>query len=338
MKERTQNIAIGITVLVALALLAGLVLFFAGLPWLIQKGYEVKIASDSTHDVHPGDPIHLAGMRVGRVTGVGFTDSSRPYSGITITARIDSNIRLPGNVEAQFFTKGLVGSSYIELKAAGPERIDPSTGKPLKYFPTDGSIVMNSKSIGTGGIPQELTDAMKSLSSLAENINELLKPSAPSTSPGTGPSSPASQPAGLRGTIARLNDVLDAMQTVLGSKENQDNIKTSLANLARATGAASEAMEQLRDFAAKAGTTAENFDDLARKAAGAADEMSRLMATANQIATAIEGGQGTMGMLLKDPQLYNTFLQATRQLNDVMAELQLLVEQWRNKGLEIKLK
>jgi phospholipid/cholesterol/gamma-HCH transport system substrate-binding protein len=338
MKERTQNIAVGLTVLVALALLAGLIMFFAGLPWLVQEGYEIKIASDTTHDVYPGDPVHLAGMRVGRVTGVEFTDPSRPYAGITITARVDNNIRLPGNVVVEFFTKGLVGSSYVELKATGPERIDPATGKPLKYFPTDGSMMMESKSIGNSGIPQELTDAMKSLSSLADNINELLKPSAPSSAPGTGPGAQGPQAGGLRGTIDKLNAVLDAMQAVLGSKENQENIKVSLANLAKATEDASQAMGELRSFAAKAGTTAENFDDLARKAAGAADEMSRLMATANQIATTIESGQGTAGMLMKDPQLYNSFLRATKQMNDLMADLQLLVEQWRKQGVEIKVK
>jgi len=334
MKERTQNVAVGLTVLVALVLLGGLIMFFAGLPWLVQQGYEIRIAADTTHDAHPGDGIHLAGMRVGRVTDVGFTDPTDPYAGITITARIEQDIKLPGSVVAEFYTKGLVGAAYIELKPTGPARLDPDTGEPLEFFPTDGSLIMASRHIGTSVVPQELTDAMKSMTELADNINELLKPT---VTEGTtiAPGTQVPEPAGLRATVDKLNAVLDAMVAVLGDVDNQQNLKTSLANLAKATETAAATMEDLQAFAQKAGTTAEDFSELARKAAGSADQISRLMATANRLATSIETGEGTAGMLLNDPKLYNSFLQATTQMNDMMAELQILIDQWRQQGVKI---
>ena len=60
MTERTHNIAVGLTVLVALTLLAGLIVLFTGLPWFLQRGYDIKIAADKTHDVHPGDGTFIA--------------------------------------------------------------------------------------------------------------------------------------------------------------------------------------------------------------------------------------------------------------------------------------
>jgi len=337
MKEKTRDIAVGITVILALAILGGLILVFTGLPWYFQRGYLVKIAATSTHDVHPGDAVHLAGMRVGRITDVGFTDPSRPYGGVTITARINEEISLPGNVVAEFYTKGLVGSAWTELKPSGKDLVDPETGRVIEVFPTDGSVTMPSKHIGESMIPPELTDAMGSLTDLAANINELISPQPPTT---TRPDDeePGRGPASVQGTIAKLNRTLDAMSAVLGDAANQENLKVSLANLAKATGAATETMNELKRFASQAAATAEDFSGLADKVIRGAEEVSGLMATVNRVATKMEAGEGTAGKLLGDPELYNSFLEATEQMGLLMAELRQLVEVWRAKGVEIKLK
>lgn len=340
MKNNTRNIVVGLTVLAALALLAGLIFMFAGLPWYMQRGYSIKIAATTTNDAHPGDGIHLAGIRIGSVTEVSFTDPADPYKGVTITARIDSGIKLPGNVTAEFYSKGLVGSAYIELKPTGPARIDPATGKAMKYFPTDGSIVMTSRFVSTSVVPKELIDAMKSMTVLADNLNKLVAPTptpvGAGKTPATGPAAP--RPGGIQGTVEKLNLALDAMSAMLGDAENQANIKASLANLAKATQAATKAMNELRHFAATASATAENLSGLAEKVAHSTDGVSRLMATVNRIATKIDQGRGTAGMLLNDPRLYNNFLQATGQINDLMVELQSLVKRWKQQGVKITTK
>jgi len=338
MKERTRDIAVGLTVLVALAILGGLIMLFTGLPWYFQSGYLVKIASDGTHDVHPGDAVHLAGMRIGRITDVSFTDPAQPYRGVTITARIDKEIALPGNVVAEFYTKGLVGAAWTELTPTGPDLIDPDTGKVLEVFPTDGSVMMPSRHIGESMLPRELIDAMGSLTDLAENINKLISPQpAPQTQPGTA-GAQAPEQASLQATVVKLNRALDAMSAVLGDAENQANLRISLANLAKATAAATETMNELKEFASRAAATAEDFSGLADKLIHSAEEVSRLMATVNRVATKIESGEGTAGKLLSDPELYNSFLAATEQMGLLMTELRQLVETWQSQGVEIKVK
>lgn len=356
MREYVRNLAVGTTVIVALGLLGGMILLFTGLPAMFQRGYEVRISSYTTHDTHEGDIIHLSGMRIGRITEIDFADPDRPTEGVTFVVRIDPDVRLPGNCKAYFFAKGVMGGAYIGLKADGPPRYDEE-GNVLEFFPTDGSIVMESEFVGSGLIPPELTDAMKSLSDLAKNLNVLIAPEpAP---PATGEAVPGTQPTapgGIRGTIGKLNRALDAMSTVLGDVENQRNIKTSLANLAKATAAATEAMEAMKAFAdearktaSAARTTAEDFsklagrsqqrmDDIADKLIVAAENVSELMATINRSAGKIESGEGTAGKLLNDPELYNSFLSATKQLNQLMGELRQMVEIWKEGGIEIKLK
>jgi len=359
MKEYVRNLAVGMTVIVALALLAGMILLFTGLPEVFQRGYEVYISADSTHDAHEGDPVHLAGMLVGRITDISFTDPAEPYRGVTFTAKIEHDVDLPGNVRAYFFTKGFVGAAYLELKSTGPQRIDPATGRPLERFPRDGSIIMDSVHVGGSMVPQELTDALKGLSRLADNLNALIAPesqAAPAVGQAPGPATrPAVAQTGLRGTLARLNRTLDALTAVMGDLENQRNIKTSLANLATATSAATGAMDSLKKFADEARATAvqaratvksftklaetsrKRIDELAEKIIADAEAVSKVMATINRAASKIDAGEGTAGKLINDPKLYDSLLDATRQMEQLLVELRELVEIWKTGGIKVKL-
>lgn len=356
MREYVRNLAVGTTVIAALGLLGGMILLFTGLPEMFHRGYEIHISSYTTHDTHEGDTVHLSGMRIGRLTDIRFADPDRPAEGVTLVARIDPDVRLPGNCKAYFFAKGVVGGAYIGLKADGPPRYDEE-GNLLEFFPTDGSVIMEGEFVGSGLIPPELTDAMKSLSDLAKNLDTLIapEPAPPATGEVVAGTQPTT-PGGIRGTLGKLNRALDALSTVLGDVENQRNIKTSLANLAQATAAATEAMVALKAFAdaarqtaTAATTTAEDFskladrsqqriDDIADKLIVAAENVSELMATINRSAGKIESGEGTAGKLLNDPELYNSLLSATKQLNQLMGELRQIVEIWKEGGIEIKLK
>ena len=362
MNEQARNLAVGFTVLVALALLGGMILLFTGLPQVFLGGYEIRFAASGTHDAHEGDPVHLSGVRIGRVTDIRFTDPGKPYEGVTFTARIESDIKLPANVRAYFFTKGLVGAAYIELKADGPPYIDPRTGEPLEHFPTDGSIVMESAHVGSSVMPDELTDAIKGVSKLAANLNALLEPEpAPPAATGqagteTQTASAPAPPPGLRGTVVRLNRTLDAFSAVLGDVENQRNIKTSLKDLAAATAAAKEAMDALKAFAddarrtaTSAEETAKSFteladstrnriDDLTQRLIADAEAISATMATINRAAAKIESGEGTAGKLLNDPELYNSLLNTTEQMSRLITEFRELVETWKSGGVELKIK
>ena len=341
MKENTRNMAVGITVLVALGLLAGMVLLFTGVPWFLQGGYVVMIASDKTHDIHPGDAIHLAGMKIGKVTDIAFTDPDRPHMGITITARIDSETRLPGNARAEFYTKGLSGSAYIELKPFGPDKLNQTTGEPMQFFPTDGSAVMDSKHFGESLVPEEMLEAMRGLTDLARKIDRLMgaEPALSEAQPaGTVPASSAATVGGLQSTVAKLNLALDAIVTVVGDAENQANLKSSLANVAQATEAATDAASELKKFASQAGATARDYSDLAGKVTTSAEQVSQLMATINRLATKVEEGEGTAGRLLSDPQLYDNLLEATSQMGKMLEEFRQLIELWKEHGVEIKVK
>jgi len=157
---------------------------------------------------------------------------------------------------------------------------------------------------------------------------------------------------------------------VLGDPKNQANIKTSLANLAKATAKATEAMDALKSFATEASKTAaetrrtiadarktvatagqtatrfsrlaENADrrveELTAKLIEDAEKLSTLLTAVNKMTRKVESGEGTAGRLINDPKLYNSLLEASDQLTELTKEFRRLLEHWKKHGVPIKLK
>ncbi|MGA2264907.1 MAG: MlaD family protein [Phycisphaerae bacterium] len=345
MTDRTRNIAVGLTVIIALGLLGMLILIFTGIPQLLQTGYIVAMRFDSTHDMTVGDDVYLHGIRVGKIIGVNFTETADPAKGITVTARIDRSIRLPANTQATVFSKGMVGKGYLDLVPEGPMPISSQTGQP-RYLPDDGSAVLEGVARGNGLFPPELNETMMNVSKLAKTLNEALAPTTGATAPAGATTEPS---AGLRGTLERINRTLDDLHAIFGNVQNQENMEALMARTADAAGKATDAMEALKDFAqqAKESTrqitgiatdSSQKINALADKLIQDADDLSRLMVTLDRAARKIDSGQGTLGKLVNDPQLYETMVTATNQLSDLLLEARKLIEAWRATGVEMKFK
>lgn len=372
MKEHTRNVLVGLTVIVALMMLGAMILLFTGLPGMFQRGRVLRMTFPATSDVHTGDPVHLAGIRVGKIIEVDFVQGD-PRKGVQLVARIDHGVRIPGDTQPVIFSRGFIGSAYVSLEPGGTRRVDPRTRQPLAFLPDDwDEPLAGTLKQGMGLLPDELMDelvnGLRNLSKLADNLNELF---APAAAPASGPSRPgATQPAGgsLRESLAQLGRAAAALDQVLSDPNSQANLKTSLANLAIATEKAADAMDALKSFATEAGKTAgevrkgmadarqtiadagqaakkfsslaENADqrvqELSEKLIDDAEKISSLLSSINKAATKIESGEGTAGKLINDPKLYNNLLEATEQLKGLMKEFRGLIEQIKKGGLKLK--
>jgi phospholipid/cholesterol/gamma-HCH transport system substrate-binding protein len=362
MSEKARNVAVGLTALVGIAMLAGMILIFTGLPGFFTRGYEVKVVFGHTHGVHEGDPVYLVGMRVGTITSVEFTDQRDPAKGITFHAVIDRDINLPGDVYLALYTKGFVGTPYLSFETGGTPIINPDTGRPHEYLPKDRVVVIQGVHQGSDLIPEELREglsgfaklgedmkpAMESLRQLADSLNAVIAPPAPEQQTRPSTTAPA-RPGGLRGTLAKIDRMLDALLAVFGSQENQANLKKSLEELARAAESAREAMAAVKAFAADAQKTVKDasqvvdrsgrrFDELAEKLIRDAEQISTVMAAVSNVLAKIESGKGTAGQLVNDPKLYQNLIEATGQMVKLLEDFRVLLKAWNQGGVPIKLK
>lgn len=318
--EQTRNIAIGLTVLVALILVAIMVFLFAGLPEMFQTGYTIRMYFQQTHDIQSGDPIYMRGKRVGVVTDVTFTNDD-PLQGITIVARVDSDIRVPRNVQAKVFTRGIIGKGYLSLTPDGPLPRDPETGQDIGFYELGETIELRGiHDTGSSILPPEISKAMEHFSGLAETLDELLAPE--SLTPEQ--QAELAEAPGLKGTIARMNRTLDAAHAILGDEENQQNLQTALENLASASGTLNDSLE--------------GVDEMTREMVVAAEGVSAMLTDFRETMTQVNEGEGTVGRLLRDPALYNNLVQVSQRMDALVLQLQQLVDSWEQKGMDIRLR
>ena len=347
MTENKRNVMVGLMVIAALGILGTLILIFTGLPQMFMRGNIVKIHFNNTHGLISGDTIHLLDKDIGRVTDVRFTDGD-PRRGVTVTARIDSGIRLPSNVQASVSSRGITGKGYLSLWPSGPLRKNPDTGEEMQFYPKDMVIeLVGVPQTGGGMFPPELTTAMKDFGKLATNLNKLLEGGTTetpgSTTKPTATTAPASRGGanganggnipspGLLGTITRLNRTLDAVYQVAGNSENQANMKKTLKNLA-------DASDDLKVFMKSANKTLTHADELTRQLITDAGEIGSLITTFRKAAEKMNDGKGTVGKMLNDPKLYNNLLEITTQLEELTKDFRRLADKWDKKGVGIKLK
>lgn len=128
--ERSLEIGTGLFVLLGFAALAFLTTQLPGskLGVVTQSGgYQIAARFENVGDLQAGAPVSMAGVKVGRVTGVSF--DSTDYKAV-VTMAIDSQYdRIPDDTWANVETSGLLGAKYVGLDVGGSDTYLASGGE-----------------------------------------------------------------------------------------------------------------------------------------------------------------------------------------------------------------
>ena len=124
-------------------------------------------------------------------------------------------------------------------------------------------------------------------------------------------------PVTLRATIARMDKTLDAIHALAADPELKTSIKKTFTNVEKVSASANELMRKLI-------TDAESIDTVA--------------VALHKTLAKINSGQGTAGKLLHDPKLYNSLVETTGQLDNLLRDLRKLAAKWDKEGVGIELK
>jgi phospholipid/cholesterol/gamma-HCH transport system substrate-binding protein len=121
MQTRTIEVGVGLFVAVGIAALFMLAMKVSNLSTFTEaEGYEIIARFDNIGSLKIRSPVTMAGVRVGRVAGIGFDDKS--YEAV-VRLNIDPKYsRIPVDTSASIYTAGLLGEQYVSLEAGGEER------------------------------------------------------------------------------------------------------------------------------------------------------------------------------------------------------------------------
>ncbi len=128
--ERSLEIGTGLFVLLGFAALAFLTTQLPGSKFSVlsqASGFTVEARFENVGDLQAGAPVSMAGVKVGRVSGVSF--DSTDYKAV-VSMVIDTQYnRIPDDSWANVETAGLLGAKYVGLDAGGSETYLKAGGK-----------------------------------------------------------------------------------------------------------------------------------------------------------------------------------------------------------------
>ena len=117
MQRKSLDVWVGLFVLIGAAALVFLALNVGNMSSLsLDKGYSVTMKFDNIGGLKPRAPVKSAGVVVGRVEKIGFSDKS--FQAI-VTISLESKVKFPKDSSAKILTSGLLGEQYVGLEAGG---------------------------------------------------------------------------------------------------------------------------------------------------------------------------------------------------------------------------
>lgn len=75
-----------------------------------EQGYTVTAAFSNVGSLHVGAPVKMAGVQIGRVTGIRLNNQT--YQAV-VTMKIGAQYEIPTDSSASILTAGLLGAQYV---------------------------------------------------------------------------------------------------------------------------------------------------------------------------------------------------------------------------------
>ena len=348
--ERTRNLAVGLTMIVALIMLMyGILLLGKGPAWLGKRPYLVTVDASDANGLMPGSKVNLQGVPVGQVKSVSLITTATNTLAAKVLLNIDSSVNIPANASVSI-GKGYVGStSFVTIYGGGGGAL----------LPHDGTGVLTASSADNGLVPREVFDDVHQLkvdlsgltmqlTQVAKDMHALLVPLSPETIDHPKPNDPTAAPENISTMVTRLSRTIKSLEDVIGDPKVQGQVRDIVKNLADSTDHLKGTLAKIDTAVDRAGGTIDKFGTAATQAS---DTLSvaqkqvllvseKLITTLDQLQKTtrqISEGNGTTAKLINDPRLYDGLVDLSKSLRGTVDDLDLLVKRWNDEGLGIHL-
>lgn len=324
---------VGATVLASLTLLGVLMLKFGALPaqWFGPARLLVELHVARADGLSPGSAVSYLGVTVGNISKL---RRSADQTQVVIETLIDAANPPPANVVGRIRSQIVGGGSNVSLEV--PD------GKPEGHLKAHASIP--TQFVGIDLLPPEFAMLATELrvtvqqvreAKLTEHLDQTL--------------------ATFRMQAEKAGKLIESLDGAVSDPKLRDDLKVSIANFRTATDSATRVGTNLEKFSttleklgdnltsvtananASITKTQGHIDGLARQMDDRLMQVSKLLEQFQSIAGKVDQGKGTAGMLINDAKLYESLVDTSKELNLTITDLKLLVKQWTDEGVYIKL-
>ncbi len=334
-----RNFLVGLASIVALLGLSGLLMFFGELDFFVHKRYQLVLNTDNGSGLRAGAAVEFHGVPIGLVDSV--TSQSNPAYPVRIAILIDDGTKLPSDVQP-FVSVPLIGATAVlQLRSKNELAAAPlaDDGKAEISGPIRGGM-FSELTEQLDKRMQPLMDSLERFNKLSdtfvkmgENMNDMMKAQTPAEL------TSGEQP-NLRTAIARLNTVLDEAEhglALANSFLDDDQLRTDARGAVhKASLLIDQATTAIDRYVKLADSLQTNTSDLTKRLLPVLDTVAGTLEEVRRLAKQANDGKGTAGLLLNNPDLYNSLDDAATRLNRTLTELQALIEQLKAEGVIIK--
>lgn len=124
MNHTRTEIIVGFFVLVGIACLGYLAIKLGKLEVLANSGYPVYADFPSVAGLKLGDPVEIAGVKVGRVEKMGLMEDRA-----RLQLRLQDDVKLQEDVIASVRARGLIGDKFVLITPGASDKIIPPGGR-----------------------------------------------------------------------------------------------------------------------------------------------------------------------------------------------------------------
>jgi phospholipid/cholesterol/gamma-HCH transport system substrate-binding protein len=308
MTPRRRNIVVGLVVLLGLAITTWMILLFAGrmASLFAAPGLPVTMKSERADGVTQGSTIYYRGVPAGRVTGVHLESNNQ---GVVITTEINRQPPLPANVVPIIRTQSAFGNAaQIDLEV---------NGAPSGQLTANAQLQATYE--GSALIPKQFTQLAEEVhrQQLLEHLDQAV--------------------LSIQQQSERAGKLLESFQQIVGDPSTRNDLRTAVTNIRTATEAAVRVGNNMEKFTGRLDRIGDKADASLSDVRGAVAKLDGILDRFQSVATKIDKGQGTAGLLVNDPKLYQGLVDTTKELSLTVATLQRVAQQWEQEGVTLKL-
>ncbi len=327
-QEKSIEVKVGVLILVSLGILAAFILIMGGMNF--EKTYTVYVDFDNPGGLQSGAPVRIAGVKVGKVSELRFMNGAvDPKTNRRTLVRaklsVEERVREAVHEDADFYvtTQGVLGEQFLAIepgsiqkpvlkdgaivKGIDPPRLDLFLAKAFELLDTTVTGIKNNREL-ISDIAVNTAGLLKGLNGVITDNRERINRTMANLEALSAEANTLTHDARMKYVdnpkIAHTIDNIDRISTDL-QKDSGPMLKDAreaLANLNRVSATVGGADEQ-----AKLKKALEDVAQLAARANATA-------ADAQAIVAHIKKGDGTVGSLLMDEQVYDDLQEMVRDL------------------------
>lgn len=293
-----REIRIGIFMTIAIFMLAAFIFIVGDFSVLFRKpGYLLNVVFDSAGGLEKRAVVRMAGVKIGYIKDIRLKESRA-----NVILSIDSGIEVPQGSKATLASIGILGEKHLEvLPGDGPGFYQPDEileGIPPVSFDQMGTMLLTvgeefrevgrvfSEMFGGEETKANLRDTLSNLSSFSEDLKEFFEVNKESLQQGLQGSSEAVKKFEQRvdEVSQSLNELILLLKDTV--EENRENVRINLKSIKEVI-----------------------------------DNIEKALRLLNESLEKINKGQGTLGKLIQEPELYEQAERAMDELEKVIHPL-----------------